>query len=52
MQGYKTAYELYLDSVDLQLCLDTDYNQPDYDGSRQPSPEPENGCSADGDSRT
>jgi hypothetical protein len=24
-----------LDPLDLQLCLDTDLNQPEYDGNRQ-----------------
>jgi hypothetical protein len=32
---YKSAYELGLDPLDLQLCLDTDMNQSNYDGSRQ-----------------
>jgi hypothetical protein len=31
---YKSAYELGLDALDLQLCHDTDYNQPNYVGSR------------------
>ncbi len=35
MAYYKSAYELGLDPLDLQLCLDTDMNQADYDGSRQ-----------------
>ena len=34
MWRYKSAYELGLDALDLELCLDTDYNQADYDGSR------------------
>jgi hypothetical protein len=35
MNTYKSAYELGLDPLDLLLCLDTDMNQADYDGSRQ-----------------
>jgi hypothetical protein len=35
MFPYKTAYELELDALDLQLCLDTDDNQHDYEGSRK-----------------
>jgi hypothetical protein len=35
MSRHKTAYELGLDALDLQLCLDTDDNQADYNGSRR-----------------
>ena len=36
MCRYKSAYDLgLLDPLDLQLCLDTDMNQADYDGSRR-----------------
>ena len=35
MPHYKNAYELGLDGLDLELCLDTDSNQVDYDGSRR-----------------
>ena len=42
MARYKTAYELEgLDALDLQLCLDTDNNQPDYDGGRTIDDEPD-----------
>jgi hypothetical protein len=30
-----------LDALDLELCLDTDMNQPDYDGTRQTGDEPD-----------
>lgn len=40
MAHYKSAYELGLDALDLDLCLDMENNQADYDGSRQPDSEP------------
>lgn len=35
MNRYKSAYELDLDGLDLELCLDMDSNQPNYDGNRR-----------------
>ena len=39
MLNYKSAYELDLDEINLPLCLDMEYNQPNYDGDRQPDDE-------------
>jgi hypothetical protein len=40
MNRYKSAYELGLDPLDLQLCLEMESNQHDYDGNRQNDDEP------------